>query len=64
MGTLWLLSPEPEMGSIVPVLTVDDIVFSEDFFGHMDRSSYNVEKLTISEDQHIATHTATIGQCR
>ena len=62
MGTLLLLSPEPEKGNVLPVLTEEDIVFSEEFVGHMEKSSYVVEQLTISEDQRIATHNATNGQ--
>ena len=30
-GTLWLLSPEPDKGTVLPVNTVEDIVLCEDF---------------------------------
>ena len=43
-------------------MIVEDILFSEEFVGHMGKSSYVVGKLTIFEDQRMATYNATIGQ--
>ena len=61
-GTLWLLSPEPEKSNVLPVITVEDIVLSEEFVNHVDKKSYLAEKLRVSEDQRIALNKATIGQ--
>ena len=61
-GTLWLLSPEPEKSNVLPVMTVEDIVLSEEFVNHVDKKSYLTETLRISEDQCIAINKATIGQ--
>ena len=61
-GTLWLLSPEPDKGTVLPVNTVEDIVLCEEFLNHADKTSYLIEKLRISEDQRVAVNTATIGQ--
>ena len=61
-GTLWLLSPEPEKSNVLPVITVEDIVLSEEFVNHVDKKSYLTEKLRVTEDQRIALNKATIGQ--
>ena len=61
-STLWLLSPEPEKSHILPVITVEDIVLSEESLNNLDKKSYLTEKLLISEDQRIALNKATIGQ--
>ena len=61
-GTLWLLSPEPDKSTVLPVKTVEDIVLCEEFLNHADKTSYLIEKLRISEDQRVAVNTATIGQ--
>ena len=49
-GTLWLLSPEPEKSNVLPVITVEDIVLSEEFVNHVDKKSYLTEKLRVSKD--------------
>ena len=49
-GTLWLLSPEAEKSNVLPVITVEDIVLSEEFVNHVDKKSYLTEKLRVSED--------------
>ena len=61
-GTLWLLSPEPDKSTVLPVNTVEDIVLCEELLNHADKTSNLMEKLCISEDQHVAVNTATIGQ--
>ena len=53
-GTLWLLSPEPEKSNVLPVIIVEYIVLSEEFVNHVDKKSYLIEKLHISEDQRIS----------
>ena len=44
------------------MLTVEDIVLSDEFVNHVDKKSYLTEKLCVSEDQRIALNKATIGQ--
>ena len=61
-STLWLLFPEPEKSHILPVITVEDIVLSEESLSNVDKKSYLTEKLLISEDQRIALNKATIEQ--
>ena len=47
---------------VLPVITVEDIVLSEEFVNHVDKKSYLTEKLRVSEDQRIALNKATIEQ--
>ena len=44
------------------MITVEDIVLSEEFVNHVDKKSYLTEKLRVSEDQRKALNKATIGQ--
>lgn len=44
------------------MITVEDIVLSEEFVTHVDEKSYLTRKLRVSEDQCIALNKATIGQ--
>ena len=44
------------------MITVEDIVLSEESLNNVDKKSYLTEKLLISEDQRIALNKATIGQ--
>ena len=66
-GTLWLLSPEPDKSTVLPVNTVEDIVLCEEFLNQADKNSYLIEKLRISEDQRVAVNTASgttpLGKC-
>ena len=44
------------------MITVEDIVLSQEFLNHVDKKSYLTQKLSVSEFQRIALNKTTIGQ--
>ena len=64
-GLCWLLSPEPPVANKLPIPTIEDIIFSEEFLlarGRQDQLDCLVRRSRIKEEDVSRISEITIGQ--
>ena len=64
-GLCWLLSPKPPVANKLPIPTIEEIIFSEEFLltrGHQDQLDCLVRRSRIKEEDVSRISEITIGQ--
>lgn len=64
-GLCWLMSPEPQPTSRLPLETIEEIIFSEDFLKNTTKESqlaYFIDKVRINQDIIKRVSEITVGQ--